>query len=235
MFFVNAFTKTMRLSVIIIAIYICSISAFHLEADHMMDYETYKLDYNYTLGQANYAIYKLSSYTRMSKCWDKWVDGENYTWYSYSGMLESFYIDRSHLAPIADVGTDSCTMNNIVPMNDVFYNNTWKKLEKFLRTHYFYHWVAVGCKYNYENYVTTLSTDQILYTIDGCYYIVFDTNPISTRNVKITTNGYILLNSTETSELPWWIQDNSQESIITNVLLIMMIFIIFPILLCITS
>jgi len=206
--------KRMRLLAIIV-LCVWSTSAYHLRVNHTLDYGAYKLDYNFTLGQANYAVYQPSGHIHNGGCWNKWINGSNYTWYSYNGMQEKYDIDRGHLAPYADLGDDSCEMNNIVPMNHLFNNGSWRKSEISLRNNYTNYWVACGCKYDWNNFVMTINSNQMLYTIEGCYYVVFSSNPFA-GNVEIIANGYIAINSTKTSELPWWMIPertiNSSES-----------------------
>jgi hypothetical protein len=181
---------------------ICFCSA-ELRTNYIIDYGSYKLDYNYTIGQANYAIYKpLQTYK--GNCYRKMKPGLNYTVSDYTGLKG---IDRGHLAPYADIGIVSCIMNNIVPQNSSFNQGKWKVNEQYLRNNYKNHWIVVGCEYPGT---TLVHKGKIFYALVGCYYVVFDQDPIH-RNAEIIHNGYIGYNA-NSNELPWWIVKNKSAT-----------------------
>jgi hypothetical protein len=203
--------ETMRLSVIIVvAVCVWSTSAYRLKVNHVLDYDLYKLDYNFTLGQANYAVYQPKKNVPHSGCYKHMALGINFTVSDYTMPYQQYNIERGHLAPDAGIGNKSCIMNNIAPMDSTFNQGVWSKSELFLRNNYTNYWIASGCKYNWDKFIIT--NGKKLYKIAGCYYVVFTSDPM-VEDTEIIANGYIAINSIKTSDLPWWIVENSAPNI----------------------
>jgi hypothetical protein len=192
---INLKTNIGKMFLLILLICFCSAE---LRTNHIIYYDGYKLDYNCTIGQANYAIYRPTGKYR-GKC-SKFDSGDNFTYIDYDHLYTNYSLDRGHLAPYNDLGNASCNMNNIVPMYSGFNRGIWQNNERYLRSKYPGMWIVSGCKYNGKS---LLYKNKVFYEIEGCYCVVFDQNPID-QNANIIHNGYIGYNG-NSDELPWWI------------------------------
>jgi hypothetical protein len=185
-----------------------SATKYGLRSRHLVVYDGYKIDYNFSIGQANYALYQPALLVHKGGCLgSNWIDGYNYTYRDYNGFSnpsQQLGIDRGHLATYASLGVASCNMNNIVPMNSSFNRGEWRTTEYRLRVNHKNHWVATGCKYR-ESYVV-IHNNKLFHLIEGCYYVVFDNDPVNS-NVSIIENGYISIYKTSNKDLPWWVTD----------------------------
>lgn len=197
-----------------------------------IDYGTYIVDYNFTVGQANYVLYRpgVGRIQSNETCWNRLADGYNYTWRDYIGLQISQGIDRGYLATRASQGVLACNMNNIVPMNSSFNQQIWQFTRTYLQARYPKHWVAVGCRYKDDRIIHN-SRGKKLYLTDGCYYAVFSDDfefqgKIEKQtHVNLVTHRYYSAFGEVNEKLPWWlVQEKSSTPKLEMSVVILMIW-----------
>lgn len=108
--------------------------------------------------------------------------------------------DRGHLVPNAYYGSDTYIITNSVPMLRNFNRGVWRISEQMSRDKYKDKMIYKSCEYS-NKYVMT-SINNKLYILDGCYYVIFDTNNVNqTLELEILDYGYLKNeNTTQISE-----------------------------------
>lgn len=204
--------------------------------NNIFNYGDYIINYNYTTGQANYAmsIYRGLNYKNNScSCLypPKWVSSPNITCNDYTGRV----VDRSHLIPFVEFGPITCELTNAVPMYPKLNRGSWSILERDLRQNYAGKLIIRGCKYN-GSMINPPEVKKSMFLPLGCYYIVTTiTTSFFSNDFNILEYGYLenLRNKTSDKirELPWWIEESklshNNDSIIHIIIILSLVAFIF--------
>lgn len=213
----------MKTSYVICLLLIVPAIAYKLHSVNIFDYKDYLISYNYTTGQANYALAICRKISQQPPC--RWKPSPNITSNDYKGGV----VDRSHLIPNSEYGPSTCEITNAVPMYARFNRGGWKNIESYLRKYYVGKVIIRGCQYEYGEMISPPEVAKSMYLPLGCYYVVTSlVTMTSFDNFYVLEHGYIK-NTRDNSgstvdEMPWWIeQDEKPEKNHSDLFLIIII------------
>lgn len=186
-------------------------------------YEKYTVNYNMSLGQANWAMSKCVKETKQLSCRcdiaPEWKASVNYTCHDYSAIYND--LQRGHLVPNGELGPVTCELTNAIPMYTNFNKIVWSYIEAELRRKYENRIIYRGCEYDYGRFVIT-RTEKLMFVPTGCYFVVVS----SEKNFEIIDYGFVQDNNAVIKVLPWWIKKNEKpkgDSLIVIIVLCIVI------------